>query len=98
MRQCSQCNRMYPADTAYCLEDGSLLNDVQSPEATLVKTTRMVFPTETETAWRYKSQQQPKRRRNRRTLVTTVLAIIVAGVSATLLILNSNKRQEISAT
>ena len=88
MRQCPLCNRLYDADTAYCLEDGSLLNNAREPEKTLIRPARKVVPTETETAWRYKVVETPKQRRGWRVVVAAVLAVIFAGIGVALLIFN----------
>lgn len=91
MRQCPQCNRVFANDTAYCLEDGSLLNDTRDSEATFVRTSRLVVPTETETAWRYKVAEQPKKRRGWVVVIVALALLIGAGI--TLLIVNSTKRE-----
>jgi hypothetical protein len=38
MRQCPQCYRVYGADIAYCLNDGSLLSNVRDQEETIART------------------------------------------------------------
>lgn len=48
MRQCPRCNRVYEAEIAYCLEDGSLLNSVRetaAPSLSLDHLTHLDVPT-----------------------------------------------------
>jgi len=98
MRQCPQCNRVFANDTAYCLEDGSLLNDTHDSEATFVRTAQLIVPDKTETSWRYKVAEQPKKRRGWWIVVIIALALLLAGAGITLLILNNSQREAASTS